>query len=504
MTVGPLTEEQEPVLLWVHTGTATFEAAGSTHHLTAGEALWVPPGVEHCTRTDEGAVVFPLLLWPAESSGALAEAHVVPIPPGWDEWLIHQWDDNSYTRDTLAGAEALLHVVAATSPGGEGVESGMGALPLPRSHAALAVARSLLRNPGSPRDLESFAARERVSRKTLQRQFLHETGMAFSVWRTRARTSAATRRLAEGHDIGWTGRHVGYATPTGFTKAFRRHTGLTPSEFSHRHRVGPPRTTASRDQAKQTIVVAIDPAQAAPRVPPRTCWDLVNPFHELMWVYRGDVQVRIGTRCWPLTQGQAIWVPGGLTHSVEFAADSLMMTVGTAHGRVGVDVDALTVYRFPPEAESFLLHTMLSEFTFFRPATGQGALVKELFNDQFGLARSEPAGVTGVLGDIAGVLRRDPADSRSLADWAARFRTTPEALGKELVTQAGDTFPQWRARIRMDAARDLLKFGEPPGQVFRRLGYSSSATFTRAFTGAHGISPREYQRREARRAGIGG
>jgi AraC-like DNA-binding protein len=219
-----------------------------------------------------------------------------------------------------------------------------------------------------------------------------------------------------------------------------------------------------------------------------------------MWAYRGTATLRIDTRRWEIRQGQAIWVPAGLTHMVEFAAESLMLTIGTAHGRVRVGPDELIVLDFPPAWEAFLLHTMAAEFTLFRPAVGHEAFAKTLFQEQFITTRGDLGGLTGVPGEIARSLRRDPADSRSLADWAAHYRSTPDKLGKEFLIQTGKTFPQWRARIRTDVARELLRLGETPGQMFRRLGYATPAALTRAFTTAYGISPREYQRREGRRA----
>lgn len=501
MVVGPLIEEQEPVLLWVHTGTATVETAGMTHRLASGEALWVPPGVEHCTRVDEGAVVFPFFLSPPELPGALSEVHVVSIPAGWEEWLIHRWDDNSYTRDEVVDAGPLLRLIAQTPEREDRSRTTVGALPLPRSREALDVARTLLRTPGTHRDVAWFAAQENISGKTLQRRFRKETGMAFSLWRTRARIAVAARHLTAGREIGWTSRQVGYATPTGFTKAFRRHTGLTPREFARRDRTDAQATTiATAEGLEQTIARGAHVPEKPPRVPARAFWDRVNPVHELMWVYRGEARIRIGTHHWELRRGQAIWVPAGLTHGVEFAADSLMMTIGTAHGRVRIGADELIVFNFPTSAEAFLLHTMVGEYSAFQPDSMHSGLAARLFHEQFGPTRFGTTGLTGVPGDIAAALSRNPADRRSLTDWAAVLHTTPTELGKQFRTQTGDTFPQWRSRIRMDAARDLLRFGEPPGQVFRQLGYASAAAFSRAFTTAHGISPREYQRREARPA----
>ncbi|MFT3799133.1 helix-turn-helix domain-containing protein [Microbacterium sp.] len=498
MVVGPRIEEHEPVLLWVHTGAAAIDAGGARYRLTAGTAIWVPPGIAHCIRTEEGAVVLPFFLRPTELHGALAEVHTVEIPSGWTEWMIHRWDDNSYTRETLRGAELLLQLVAAERSR-ERQGAPRSALPLPRSDEALRVARTLLRRPGSPWDIESLAQRERVSAKTLQRQFRNETGLTFTAWRTRARIASATGRLADGGRITQVGRDVGYATPAGFTKAFQQHTGLTPRDYVRGHRSATREFDESVDGIEHALILGHDLPEASPGIPARSFWQRINDHHELMWVYRGTATLRIGARAWQLRQGQAIWVPTGLTHAVEFAAESLMLTIGTAHGRVEVDLDELIVFDIPHEWEPFLLHTMAAEFTLLRPESGHGAFTRMLFAEQFIPTDADSGSLTGILGEIARSLRRNPADARCLADWAAHFRIAPRELGRAVLAQTGDTFPQWRSRLRMDIARELLRWGETPSQLSRRLGYAHPAAFTRAFTTVYGMSPRDYRRRERAR-----
>ncbi len=503
LVVGPLAEEREPVLLWVRTGTAAVEAAGTSHALVAGQAIWVPPGVVHATRTDPGAVVFPL--FPLDPHGGelpdvLSEVRVVAIPAGWEDWLVHQWLDKSHVRDALPGADALVDLVAGASPGG-GVAAAPGALPLPRSREARDVARALMRDPGSPWRVDALAARQSVSAKTLQRQFLRETGMALSVWRTRARIAVAARLLAEGRDIGWTGRQVGYTTPTGFTRAFRRHTGLTPRDYARRGRARP---RGAAPPVAEVLGHAVALTSGAPPPPPpvprHEIWEQVNDCHVLMWAHRGEGRVRIGARGWSLRQGQAMWVPAGATHTLEIAADSLVVTIGNVHAPVRVGVDELAVFAFPAEDEAFLLHTLVAEYTLFRPPGDGASFADELFREQFMSRRDDGTdGLTGVVGDLARALRRDPGDPRPLAAWAGELGTSAAGLGRELTSQTGTTFPRWRARLRMDVARELLHLGESPGAVSRRLGYAGPAAFTRAFTAAHGIPPREYRRREARR-----
>lgn len=48
--------------------------------------------------------------------------------------------------------------------------------------------------------------------------------------------AAATSYLAAGREIGWTGSQVGFATPAGFTRAFREHTGMTPTDYARANR----------------------------------------------------------------------------------------------------------------------------------------------------------------------------------------------------------------------------------------------------------------------------
>ena len=59
------------------------------------------------------------------------------------------------------------------------------------------------------------------------------------------------------------------------------------------------------------------------------------------------------------------------------------------------------------------------------------------------------------------------------------------------------TVTRWRYAARMRVARDLLASGAKPHTVARRVGYAHLPTFSTAFSRFHGLSPREYQERDA-------
>ncbi|MGO1854111.1 MAG: helix-turn-helix domain-containing protein [Microbacteriaceae bacterium] len=471
-------------LLWVRTGMIEMTVDGASHRLVAGQAIWVPAGVTHALRLEPGTVTVAVWSASAPRSVVLSEVRVVDITDDWADWLIHKRG-----LGALAADGPLLELASGLSRHAD-PQVRTPRFPMPRSREARAVAQAVLRTPGSPLSVDEFADGESVSAKTLRRQFVNETGVVFSEWRTRARVTSAAAHLAEGRGVAWAQRHVGYATPAGFTRAFQRHVGITPREYARRVRM----KAAPADELARNVAALVADEQATPPPIPAYSGPMrVNDCHVLLWVYRGEAIIRIGTRDQKLRRGEAIWVPAGVSHRVELAVGSILRPLGNRYGRVRIGVDDLRVFSFPPETESYLLHTTFAEYgvlTSDHPLR----LTDELFHEQFFRDEITETTLTGAAGTLATALRRDPADSRSLADWAKSLGMTPTALGKELASQTGTSFPHWRAQLRMNLARELLHHGERPGDIARRLGYASPAAFTKVFTSAHGIPPREYQR----------
>ncbi|SKB04247.1 helix-turn-helix domain-containing protein [Aeromicrobium choanae] len=481
LATGRTTEDQLPVLLWVHTGTATIEAAGTSHVLTAGEALWVPAGTEHGTRTEAGAVVLPILPSTPALPGAPADVRVVRVPDTWADWLVSQFDFNRHhTQDEDAGALELLALVAGEGSGAPELPS----LTMPSSRQARAVAEGFLRSPADLVQVSDLAARENVSLRTLQRQFHDETGLPLSEWRTRARVTVAASLLADGREIGWAARDVGFQTSAGFTRAFRRHVGVAPKDY--------PRSGA----------VSVAPAleRQPPPVPPRRVWNWVYDWHVLWWVYRGEVAMRIGTRQVVLRAGQAVWIPAGCSASVDERGDgSILLPLGNRRGGAEVAPADLRVLDLQDLAVPYLLHTVVAEYTLFEPVEegDREALADVLFEEQFGhdSPEQDTGALTGAVAVIARSLRLAPADPRSLAEWAETVGEPVRRLGHEFVHQTGRDFPRWRADVRMSLARELLRDGSTPLAASRVLGYATSAGFGQVFTATHGLTPRQYQQR---------
>ncbi|WP_415115488.1 helix-turn-helix domain-containing protein [Microbacterium sp.] len=472
------------------------EVARRVHRVSAGEAILVPPGVVHAVQTEQGTLAIPIFAPATMLPAAPPDVRIISVPADWNDWLMHRFAAGEVTR--VAPLQQLLRGASPAKTVGE-AGAYAASLPMPRASPARSVAMTILRAPGSDMSVSAFAEREHISVKTLQRHFRNETGLLMSEWRTRARVSAAAARLIEGHRIGWTARHVGYASPAGFTRAFRRHTGVSPQEFARRVALG----VASRDNSSSDIftdvAALITQSHPAPRIPSELRPVQIENCHVLHWAYRGRVTLRIGAHDRQLHRGDLIWVPAGVPFQVELGDGSILIPVGSRHGHGHVAPENLETFTYPLSAEEHLLHVALSEETLLRPAAGPGTIVDVLFRAQFGRDQDGTAiqAHASSVAKIGAALWHSPDNARSLTEWADVLHVDALQLSREFSRQTGMPFAQWRSRLRMDVARALLWTGRTPGDVARQIGYKSTSAFTKVFSATHGMSPREYQRREA-------
>ncbi len=92
------------------------------------------------------------------------------------------------------------------------------------------------------------------------------------------------------------------------------------------------------------------------------------------------------------------------------------------------------------------------------------------------LPAGDPGGVVvpagPVSGPVAARLQADPADARTLEDFAAELHTSVVTIRRAFLEETGLTYSQWRTRVRLRAAVDLLGQGRPVGRVAAQVGLS--------------------------------
>lgn len=86
-------------------------------------------------------------------------------------------------------------------------------------------------DPGRDWSLDALASLGTMSRSALSRRFRELLGASPGQYLTGVRMEDAKRRLSLGASVTQTSRELGYASDEGFSRAFRRHTGLPPSQW---------------------------------------------------------------------------------------------------------------------------------------------------------------------------------------------------------------------------------------------------------------------------------
>jgi transcriptional regulator GlxA family with amidase domain len=109
--------------------------------------------------------------------------------------------------------------------------------PQPSTDPIRAVVSAIQADPGARHSIGDLAGHARMSPRQLQRRFTGEVGLPPGGYVERTRVEAARRALAQGADpLESIARRCGFGTGETLRRAFRKHLGVSPSEYRNRFR----------------------------------------------------------------------------------------------------------------------------------------------------------------------------------------------------------------------------------------------------------------------------
>ncbi|WP_236577218.1 AraC family transcriptional regulator [Streptomyces sp. MBT55] len=527
---SPADAPVRPLLLWVRTGTAHLRLDdGPVLHLGAGEGVWIPADgrTERTITTDPGTVAFPLCPHAGVGARGLPELTRFDVPGDWQDWLIQLFNlqvtpfsGRGYSPEAIAellrrpGSRPPAPTTAGRPPTSEALAAEERHLPpdalapptMPRARGARAVAEELMRDPALDLTVERWASRVLSSARTLRRDFLADTGLTFERWRLHCRLDAAAEFLAAGYDVDQVAALVGFASRNGLTRAFKGQFGLTPHEFGRElfARPGAGGLTQRAAAARQTddlirMMRETDTPTAPEMLPPASTPSHTNDVHVLSWMYRGSGYLDIGDRRYERERGVATWIPAELEHVTGLRENSVSLPLGNA-GTADLHLTAPLQVRFSSAWDDYLMFCSISARSALRPDDHDPRHILDLFAEQAAAQRalSVPMPTDPRARAVAMECLRRIGEPGGAQD-AGTGGTQDAEIHRAFRDETGMTLGRWRYAARMRIARDLLAGGAPPSAVARRTGYAHLPTFSAAFSRFHGLSPREYQEREAAR-----
>ncbi|WP_424805662.1 helix-turn-helix domain-containing protein [Rhodococcus sp. 27YEA15] len=226
------------------------------------------------------------------------------------------------------------------------------------------------------------------------------------------------------------------------------------------------------------------------KVPHKRSWVAHrHPEHELLWGSSGGLlRVVVDGVTWDVPPSAGLWLPAGSLHQVT----------------AGAGTEFFCTY-FRPEAHAAPSHC---------PGLfGVSALLREVLlhmhrrnmpdearrrAEQVAFDMLQPLEVAAVEVPmptdpralfVARALVANPADQRSLSEWALTAGGSVRTLTRVFAQGTGMTFAQWRIQVRVRAALTYLAAGMPVSVVSRRVGYETPSAFVAVFRRVTGRTP---------------
>ncbi|KAB1657543.1 helix-turn-helix transcriptional regulator [Pseudoclavibacter sp. CFCC 11306] len=244
-------------------------------------------------------------------------------------------------------------------------------------------------------------------------------------------------------------------------------------------------TAAPTEPGSFTILAETEVAHSPQEWAPHS-----HPHHELVWSHGGTVTARVGDAMFTVSEGCGLWIPAGMVHAGRLTAEVEFHDAFFAAGRTPVAFAEPTVIEMSPLLQALLSHLVSPGLTEEARARAEAVVFDVLRPASRQLTLRLPA--DDRIAPVAEVLLHDPADGRSLGEWALALNMSVRTLSRAFRASTGLSFGQWRQSLRIHHALALLDEGHDVQRVSARLGYAQPSTFIATFRRLMGVTPGVY------------
>lgn len=226
--------------------------------------------------------------------------------------------------------------------------------------------------------------------------------------------------------------------------------------------------------------------------------DMEQPVHQhrkgqLVMALHGGVVCEVPKAMWMVPPNHAVWIPGGMAHSNRATDNARICFLFIEPGAAPMPGECCTL-AIDPMVRELILH-LASQGPDY-PRVGPTARVAAVLLEQLSAAPIEqlhlPISGHPKIRRIADALAADPADRRTLAQWADGLAMSERSLARLVQRETGLTFGRWRQQLHLIVALRQLAGGATVQQTAGDLGYDSVTAFITMFKKALGQPPAQY------------
>jgi AraC-like DNA-binding protein len=221
-----------------------------------------------------------------------------------------------------------------------------------------------------------------------------------------------------------------------------------------------------------------------------------HDWSQLIYASAGVMTVHTASGSWVVPPERGVWVPGGVTHSIDMSGHVSIRTLYIAPGFARRHLPkACSVINVSPLMRELILHA-ISIGALDRSIPAQERLIGVIVDQirampEVPLELAMPRDRRALR--AAELLRANPGPS-SLDRVARAAGASKRTLERRFRAETGMGLGRWRQQVRLLHALRLLAQGEPVTSVALEAGYQSTSAFISMFKRVLGTTPFRYRR----------
>ncbi len=214
-------------MIYALSGVVTVAMPGERWMVPPDHALWVPCGIEHSVTASGQVSMRSIYVAPGAIADLPIRSRVVELTDLMRSLMLEAVTlPQCYEPTSRAGL--VMALILEEIPRLPVRPLG---LPFPADLRMAALCHHFLEAPTPRADIDDWAGALAMSRRTFTRAFRRETGLSLSEWRQQACLFAALPRLAGGESVTSVALDLGYDSSSAFSTMFKRMTGATPGHY---------------------------------------------------------------------------------------------------------------------------------------------------------------------------------------------------------------------------------------------------------------------------------
>lgn len=224
----------------------------------------------------------------------------------------------------------------------------------------------------------------------------------------------------------------------------------------------------------------------------------IEPHHhdrgQIMTAPAGVITVKVSGRPFVVTSKKGVWVPEGIPHEV-MASTAVHLRNLQISRTLAPDLPKTVCALNVSPLFNELMGSALEGEAWFTSGSREAKILDLLVlefspaNDQ---TFSVPEPKDARLRRICAALQKDPADNRSLSEWADTAGGCTRTLERLFRKETGLTFAQWRRQLRIQDAILRLHMGQSVTSVAYDAGYENTSSFIEMFRRVTGRTPGQF------------